>query len=71
MGFKLVKEGWVIHGWLFEDIHFVWLEALTIIVNDPLKLNNLINTFLINSNLILYHSFSSNIYEYPEYHQHQ
>ena len=34
------------------------------LTNDPLKLNNAINTCLINQNVILYHAFSLNIYEY-------
>ena len=38
-------------------MHFVYLEALTVLVN------NLINTFLIDQNIILYHDFSLNIYE--------
>ena len=30
-------------------MHFVWLEALTMLLNNP------INIFLINQNIILYH----------------
>ena len=37
------------------------------LANDPLKLKNQI----IIINIILHHTFLSNIYEYPEYHQHQ
>ena len=54
------------HGWLLKDIHFVWLETLTI------PANNSVNIFLINPNsIILYNSFSSNIYDYPKYYQYQ
>lgn len=28
------------YGLLFKDIHFVELETLAILANDPLKLNN-------------------------------
>ena len=34
------------------------------LVNEPLKLINAINTCLINLNIILFHDFSLNIYEY-------
>ena len=54
-----------------KDIYVVKLESLTILTNDPLKLNNAINIFSINSNIIFYYSYSLNIYEYPEYNQHQ
>ena len=39
--------------------------------NNPLKLNNVINTCLINPNVTLYCSFLLNIYEYLEHYQHQ
>ena len=56
-------------------------EVRDMLTNDPLKLGDTINTFLINQNIILYHSlffnkskhpfvsvsFSLNIYEYPKY----
>ena len=42
------------HGWLFEDINFVWSETLSMLANDLLKLNDAINTFLLNLNIILY-----------------
>ena len=45
-------ENGVIH--CFKDIHFVWLEALVMLVIDLLKLNNPINACLINLNVILY-----------------
>ena len=41
------------------------------VATDPLKLFNVINTCLINANVILHYSFSLNIYEYVDYHQHQ
>ena len=43
------------HGCLFKDIHFPWLQTLNPIINDPLKLNNKINAFLINPNIISYY----------------
>ena len=39
--------------------------------NDPPKLNNVINIFLINLNITLYHAFLINIYEYLKRNQHQ
>ena len=45
--FKLTRVGPVIHEWLLKDIHIVNLEALPILGNDLLKLNNAINTCLI------------------------
>ena len=43
------------------------------LASDPLKLNNQINTCLINLNILLYHAifFSSNIYKFQKYHQYQ
>ena len=38
------------------------------LANDPLKINNVINTFLINANIFLYYSTRLNIYEWKEYH---
>ena len=35
--------------------------------DDRLKLNNKINTCLINLNIILHYVVSLNIYEYPQY----
>ena len=43
---------------LFNYTYFIWLEALTKLVN------NTINIFLINANILLQHVFSSNIHEY-------
>ena len=39
--------------------------------NDSLKLNNPINNCSITLNIILYHAFSPNIFEYLKYNQHQ
>ena len=64
LGFKSIRVGLVIHGWLFKNKHFVWSEAIDMLVNDLLKLNNGISAFLISSNIIVYHVFSLNIYEY-------
>ena len=52
-------------------INFVWSQTLTMLANDPIKLNNVINTCLINPNIILYYFFLLSVYEYPEYYQHQ
>ena len=57
-----MRVGWVIHFWLLNDTHFVWLNGLTIPVNNP------INIFLINPNIVLYYIYvlyiSWNIYAY-------
>ena len=53
---------------LYQNIHIVNLETLAMLATDPLKLNNVINTCLINLNIILYNFSSLNIYEYLEYH---
>ena len=45
------------HGWLFKDIHAAKLEALAMLLNYPLKINNLIVTCFIHLNIILYHVF--------------
>ena len=50
--------GWISHFWLFNDIHFVLLEALTMLDNTT------INIFLLILSIILYHVFSWNIYGY-------
>ena len=42
-------------------MHVVWLDALTMSVNNP------INIFLINPNIILYHVLLLNIDGYLEY----
>ena len=52
------------HGWILNDKHFVKLEeTLAKFANDPLKLN-VINTSLINQNMVLYYAFLLSIYEY-------
>ena len=57
-----MRVGWVIHFWVLIDTHFVWLDGLTIPVNNP------INIFLINPNIVLYYIYvlyiSWNIYAY-------
>ena len=35
LGCKLVRVGWVMHFWLLKDTQIVWLEALTMLVNNP------------------------------------
>ena len=40
------------HFWLLNETHFVWLYALTILINNPL------NFFLINSKIKLHHVLS-------------
>ena len=47
------------------------LETLAMLGNDPLKLNNSINTCLINLNIILFCVFSFNIHKYPKYNKYQ
>ena len=41
-------------GQLFKDIHVVMLETLVMLPNDPLKLDNPVNIFLINPNITFY-----------------
>ena len=43
---------------LLNKAHFVGLDELTMLINNP------INIFLINLNIILYHVFSLNIFGY-------
>ena len=56
-----MKVGWIIHFWLLNDTHFVWLDALTMPVNNPLYI------FLIDPNSILYHVPFIKYYEYLKY----
>ena len=58
-----ITVGLIIHGSLFKDTHFV--------AKDLLKLDNAINTYLINLNITLYPAFLVNIYEYLKYHHNQ
>ena len=44
----LKQVGLGTHGWLFKYINSVILETLSMLANDPIKLNNSINSFLIN-----------------------
>ena len=53
---------------LFNYTLFVWSETLTMLTIGLLKLNNAINVFLINSNIILYRVFPLNLKEYWLYH---
>lgn len=49
---------------LLEDIYVAKLEILPMQANNPLKLDNMKNNCLLNTN-VLYFSFSLNISEYP------
>ena len=65
-----MSVGLAYHGWLFRDTHFIGpleLEADDS-PNVPITqaLNNSINIFVINSNIVLYLVFLLNIYEYQE-----
>ena len=53
-----MRVGRVMHFSLFNDAGFAELEALTMLVN------NQINIFLVNPNIILYYPELSNIHEY-------
>ena len=56
MGFKPITVGLSIDDSLFKDMHLV--------AKDPLKLNNAINTCLINLNIyIMLFKYTLNIYE--------
>ena len=46
---KLIRVGWISHLWLLKDTHFLWLERLTMLVN------NTINIFLKMLNVTLYY----------------
>ena len=35
-GYKLIRVGWIIHFWLLNETHFVWLEVLTMLFNNPI-----------------------------------
>ena len=54
----------------FIDAHIVNLVTLKILGTDPLKLNNTINYFLIDQNIILNYFYSLTVYKYPDQHQH-
>ena len=49
LGFKLIRVGWIIYFWLLNETQFVWLDLITRSVDNP------INIFLINPNIILHH----------------
>ena len=44
--YKLIRDGLVMHWWLFKGTYFVWLEALAILVNNT-RSNSLINPIII------------------------
>ena len=56
LGWKLIKVGWVMHCWLFKDIHFVWSGVLAMLAKDLLEHINPINAYLVSSDTILYYS---------------
>ena len=45
LGCKLIRVGWIVHFWIFNKTHFVWLDPLFRPVNDPISI------FLIKPNL--------------------
>ena len=57
-GFKSTRIGLTMHGSSFEDRHLVWSHT-----KNSIKLNNTVNTCLIRLKIILYYSYSLNIYE--------
>ena len=61
--FKSIRVALAKHGLLFRDKHFALSENFAMRANDLLERNNNINL-----NILLYHSFSLNICEYPQNH---
>ena len=57
LDYKLIKVVSIIHIWLLKNTHFLWLDALTMPLNNP------INNLLINTYIILYYVLL-NIYRY-------
>ena len=57
-----MSDDLAIHGSLFSDVHFAGSETLATWPYARVKLNNLINTFLIGLNIILCHYNMSLIY---------
>ena len=49
VGCKLIRVRRIIHFWLLNDMHFVWLDSLTMLRK------NTINIFEVSSNIILYY----------------
>ena len=49
---KLLRVGWISDFWLLNDTHFLWLDPLAGLVNNP------INIFLVITSIILYYLFS-------------
>ena len=37
---EIIRVGWVTPFWLLMDTNFVWLEALTMLVNNPINIFN-------------------------------
>ena len=37
LGCKLIRVGWILHFRLLKASHFVWLEALSMLVNNPIN----------------------------------
>ena len=66
--FTSIRVALAKHGLLFRDKHFALSENFAMRANDPLERNNNIKACLINLNILLYHSFSLNICEYPQNH---
>ena len=40
-------------GWLFKDVYFAWSDSIAMLANSPLKLNNVVNTYLISASINL------------------
>ena len=40
LGCKLIRVGLVKHFLLLKDTHFIWLDALTTLVNNPINIFN-------------------------------
>ena len=38
LGCKLIRVGWVIHFWMLNDAHFVWLDPLLICITITILL---------------------------------
>ena len=43
----------IMNCWLFRDTHFVDSETLKTVAVDPLKFDNEINAFIVNTNIVL------------------
>ena len=60
LGRKSIRAGWISQFWLLKDKDFIWLETLTMLVNNTIKIFSIISN-------ILCHVFSMDIYEYWYY----